>query len=62
MKKHAAAWGKGLLKYGIGFGLLAWVISKYWEPNGGNPGLRNLFQGPIDATACSRSATPAAPR
>ena len=31
MKKHAAATIKGLLKYGIGFGLLAYVINRYWE-------------------------------
>jgi uncharacterized membrane protein YbhN (UPF0104 family) len=30
VKKQAAAWVKGLIKYGIGFGLLAWVISRYW--------------------------------
>ena len=33
MKKHAAQWFKGLLKYGIGFGLLAVVIYKYWDDN-----------------------------
>jgi uncharacterized membrane protein YbhN (UPF0104 family) len=49
VKKHAAAWAKGLVKYGIGFGLLAWVISKYWDDNAqtGAPGLKKLLQGDI---------------
>lgn len=49
MKKHAAEWVKGLLKYGIGFGLLAFVIYKYWEdnPETGAPGLKTLLNGPI---------------
>lgn len=50
MKKQAADGAKGLLKYGIGFGLLAWVISRYWDdnPETGAPGLRMLLQGPIE--------------
>jgi hypothetical protein len=50
VKKHAANWIKGLLKYGIGFGLLAYVIYKYWDdnPSTGAPGLQTLLQGPID--------------
>lgn len=48
MKKHAVRWGKGLLKYGIGFGLLAYVIAKYWEPQNDAPGLQQLLQGPIE--------------
>lgn len=50
MKKHAKAWVKGLIQYGIGFGLLAWVISKYWKdnPSTGTPGLETLLRGPID--------------
>jgi uncharacterized membrane protein YbhN (UPF0104 family) len=50
VKKHAAETVKGLLKYGIGFGLLALVIAKYWNPNpqSGAPGLEQLLQGPID--------------
>jgi glycosyltransferase 2 family protein len=50
LKKHAAQWVKGLAKYGIGFGLLALVIAKYWKPNpqNGAPGLQQLLQGPID--------------
>lgn len=50
MKQHAAAWVKGSIKYGIGFGLLALVIARYWadDPNGGAPGLRTLLGGPVD--------------
>jgi len=50
VKKHAVEWVKGLLKYGIGFGLLAYVIAKYWDDNAatGAPGLKTLLQGPID--------------
>ena len=32
MKKHAAAWVKGLVKYGIGFSLLGYMIWSNWEP------------------------------
>jgi uncharacterized protein (TIRG00374 family) len=48
VKKHAVRWVKGLLKYGIGFGLLAYVIAKYWEPQNDAPGLQQLLQGPIE--------------
>jgi len=50
VKKHAAATIKGVLKYGIGFGLLAYVIYKYWKPNpqNGAPGLQQLLAGPIE--------------
>ncbi len=50
MKNHATAWIKGLIKYGIGFGLLALVIWKYWDdnPQTGSPGLHTLLQGEID--------------
>jgi uncharacterized membrane protein YbhN (UPF0104 family) len=50
VKKHAATWAKGLLKYGIGFGLLAYVIHRYWgdNPDTGAPGLKTLLVGPID--------------
>jgi uncharacterized membrane protein YbhN (UPF0104 family) len=56
VKKHATAWAKGLLKYGIGFGLLAWVISKYWDDKviqtgdetTTTPGLHTLLNGPIE--------------
>jgi hypothetical protein len=50
VKKQAAKWITGLLKYGIGFGLLAYVIAKYWndDPKTGAPGLEHLLQGPIE--------------
>ncbi len=50
MKKHAAKWIVPFLKYGVGFGLLAYVIYKYWDPNPANgaPGVGQLLQGPID--------------
>ncbi|MFM8274905.1 MAG: YbhN family protein [Gemmata sp.] len=53
MKKHAAKWLVPFLKYGVGFALLAYVISKYWDekpnPAGGppTPGIGQLLQGPI---------------
>ena len=53
MKKHATKWLVPLGKYGIGFGLLAWVISKYWSdttnPETGvtTAGLNTLLKGPI---------------
>jgi uncharacterized protein (TIRG00374 family) len=58
VKKHAAATIKGLLKYGIGFGLLAFVIAKYWSdnPDTGAPGLKTLLQGPIDFGALAFAA------
>jgi glycosyltransferase 2 family protein len=58
VKHHAAATIKGLLKYGIGFGLLALVIARYWDddPNTGAPGLRTLLQGPIDYGALAFAA------
>jgi uncharacterized membrane protein YbhN (UPF0104 family) len=38
-----------LIKYGIGLGLLLWVIARYWDDNGasGAPGLRSLLAGPV---------------
>lgn len=38
-----------IVKYGIGFGLLAWVVGRYWQDNAvtGAPGLRTLLAGPI---------------
>jgi uncharacterized protein (TIRG00374 family) len=58
VKKHAAATVKGLLKYGIGFGLLALVIRRYWEddPQTGAPGLGHLLGGPIDYGALAFAA------
>jgi glycosyltransferase 2 family protein len=37
-----------LLKYVLGFGLLVWVIWKFWNPNGNVPGIRNLIQEPAN--------------
>jgi uncharacterized protein (TIRG00374 family) len=51
VKKHAAAWIKGLLKYGIGFGLLAYVIWSNWQPKGNNPGLQGLLNQTPDVLA-----------
>jgi len=38
-----------LIKYGIGLGLLIWVVTRYWEDNrvSGAPGLRSLLSGPL---------------
>jgi glycosyltransferase 2 family protein len=60
VKHHAAKWLVPFLKYGVGFGLLAYVISKYWgeqttvrkEVDGTetvitSPGLEQLLGGPI---------------
>lgn len=43
MKQHATAWIKGLAKYGIGFGLLAYILWQNWEPKGTSPGIKGLF-------------------
>lgn len=51
MKKHAKAWATGLLKYGIGFGLLAFVIWRNWAPKGNNPGLQSLLNQDPDLLA-----------
>jgi uncharacterized protein (TIRG00374 family) len=50
VKKQVVENIKGLLKYGIGLGLLAYVIHKYWNdnPDNGAPGLAQLLQGPIE--------------
>jgi uncharacterized membrane protein YbhN (UPF0104 family) len=49
VKKHAKKWVGLFLKYVVGFGLLAYVISKYWGPNeqSGAPGLKQLLERPI---------------
>jgi glycosyltransferase 2 family protein len=53
VKKHAAKWLVPFLKYGVGFGLLAFVIYKYWDPKTDpetgtvTPGVGQLLQGPI---------------
>jgi uncharacterized protein (TIRG00374 family) len=49
VRKQVVKWVVGVGKYAVGFGILAAVIYKYWEPNAekGSPGLRDLLQGPI---------------
>jgi glycosyltransferase 2 family protein len=39
----------GLAKYGLGLGLLAWMLWRYWTPapDGSSPGLSGIFQRPI---------------
>jgi len=44
VKKHARAWAIGLLKYGIGFGLLIYILWANWEPKGTNPGISGLLR------------------
>lgn len=39
----AAVW-KTILKYGLGLGLLAYVVIANWEPRDGQPGLRDVLQ------------------
>jgi uncharacterized protein (TIRG00374 family) len=38
------AWIKGAAKYAIGFGLLAFVVYRNWEPKGKSPGLQGLLK------------------
>jgi uncharacterized membrane protein YbhN (UPF0104 family) len=53
VKKHAVKWLKPIFQYGLGFGVLALVISKYWDPKTDpktgvvTPGIGELLQGPI---------------
>lgn len=49
MNKQVTKWLVEIGKYVVGFGILAAVIYKYWEPDAekGSPGLRDLLQGPI---------------
>jgi glycosyltransferase 2 family protein len=53
VKKHAVKWLVPFLKYGVGFGLLAYIIYKYWDPKTNpdtgvvTPGIGQLLQGPI---------------
>jgi uncharacterized membrane protein YbhN (UPF0104 family) len=35
------------LKYGLGLGLLAWVVWQYWRPSDGSPGLADALDRPI---------------
>ena len=51
VKKHAKAWAVGLLKYGIGFGLLGYILWKYWEPQGNSPGIKGLLEETPDLAA-----------
>jgi uncharacterized protein (TIRG00374 family) len=44
VKKHARNTVVGLLKYGVGFGLLAYILIKYWEPQGNSPGIKGLLE------------------
>lgn len=44
MKKHARAWIVGLAKYGIGFGLLAYILRQNWDPKGTSPGISGLLE------------------
>jgi hypothetical protein len=39
----------GLGKYGLGIGLLAWMLWRYWSPapDGSSPGLSGIFQRPL---------------
>ena len=50
MRKRAETWLIGIGKYVIGFGVLAAVMYRYWQPDAatGSPGLRHLFGGPIE--------------
>ncbi|MCE9531197.1 MAG: flippase-like domain-containing protein [Planctomycetes bacterium] len=43
-----AALLKNLLKYGLGLGLLAYVIIANWNPGGGRPGLSDVIKRPIN--------------
>jgi len=49
VRKQAVRWIVRVGKYVAGFGILAAVIYKYWEPDAetSSPGLRDLLQGPI---------------
>lgn len=42
--KRNLAFVKGAAKYVIGFGLLAFVVWRNWEPKGKSPGLRGLLE------------------
>jgi uncharacterized membrane protein YbhN (UPF0104 family) len=45
------ALAKTLLKYSIGFGLLAWVIYSNWETSSSGPGLRDALARPLRITS-----------
>ncbi len=40
---------KAVIQYGVGFALLAWVISRNWQPESGEPGLAETFKLPFHA-------------
>src|SRR6185437_13438393 len=44
VKKHGRSLIIGLLKYGVGFGLLAYVLITNWNPKGENPGIGGLLE------------------
>jgi hypothetical protein len=51
VKKHAVKWIVPVLKYGVGFGLLALIIFKYWDadPAKDRPkGVKDLLEGTIN--------------
>lgn len=50
MKKHAKGWAVGLLKYGIGFSLLGYVIYKYRDD------LAQLVEKPLNAGSLTAAA------
>ena len=43
---NASVW-KGILKYGLGLALLAYVIARNWEPSGSGPGLAEALRKPV---------------
>ncbi len=57
MKHHAIEWVKGLLKYGLGIGLLVYIIRQNWEPKGTNPGIQGLLSQSPDGLNFAALAT-----
>lgn len=54
MTKRAKAWLKGGAQYGIGFGLLGYILWQNWNPRGANPGIAGLLgQTPDFAVAAA---------
>jgi uncharacterized membrane protein YbhN (UPF0104 family) len=51
VKQQAKTWVVGLLKYGIGFGLLTWVVMSNWAPKNGGPGIQGLLKRPLNVPA-----------
>ncbi len=58
MSKHARDVAVGVLKYGIGFGLLAWIITSNWNDkvDPPSPGLGTLLSRPIAYDALAWAA------